>query len=570
MATSQGMRVEIKQLVALLFSRSRRRRSVKLLSLLLVSGVTNAVSLVLLIPVVAAVTSAAPVQLGPVSVSAVPVAVILLGFVIFFAITSLVSAYVNVSSIALQGQIVDQLRGQAVNAVMNARWADIQLAGNARLTAALMVDAPRTGMAINSLLVATSSAVMAVGTLVVSFVVAPQLTIIALVAMIILALVQGLALRPSHRIGGRITRNTSALQGRVINALDSLRLARAHNAAESWSQQVSGSFTDVRLAQVRQTRVSSFTNAISSIGLVIAVSVFILLALALNTPADVIILELVIMSRLAGQTRSVTRQFELMVSCLPAVAELQEIIAKAEGAREIQSGTAQHLQPVPGFPNLLEFDQVTYIHPSSGHGVAGVSFAIKPSSFAVLLGPSGSGKTTIADLSLGLLQPQSGQIRVHGCELQPATFADWRSKVAYVPQDNQLFSGTVRENLTWSAGRDVCDADCLEALTQAAVDVDKVLPQGLDTVIGDDGNRLSGGQRQRIAIARALIRQPELLILDESTSALDFETEREILAHLATQLDQFSVLCVTHRLTALDFADQRIDVAPTAAKPVTP
>src|SRR5208283_234533 len=140
-----------------------------------------------------------------------------------------------------------------------------------------------------------------------------------------------------------------------------------------------------------------------------------------------------------------------------------------------------------------------------------------------ILGPSGGGKSTFADLLIGLLTPDKGQILIDGKPLEGNMLHSWRRSVGYVPQESLLFHETLQDNMRW-ASPESSEEDIWEALELAsAMDFVKAFPEGLETVVGDRGVRLSGGQRQRIALARALLRKPTLLLLDEATSNLDAE-----------------------------------------------
>jgi ATP-binding cassette, subfamily C, bacterial len=172
-----------------------------------------------------------------------------------------------------------------------------------------------------------------------------------------------------------------------------------------------------------------------------------------------------------------------------------------------------------------------------------------------IVGPSGAGKSTIADLVMGLIQPDEGRVLVDERPLRPEQRRAWRSKIGYVPQDTFLFHDTVRENLLW-ARPDARDEELREALRLAAAE-DFVfrLPEGMETVLGDRGVRLSGGERQRLALARALLRKPSLLILDEATSNLDSENERRIQSAIEKLHGSMTILIITHRLFTTRSAD---------------
>jgi ATP-binding cassette, subfamily C, bacterial len=186
-----------------------------------------------------------------------------------------------------------------------------------------------------------------------------------------------------------------------------------------------------------------------------------------------------------------------------------------------------------------------------------VSFHIPANTTTALSGPSGSGKSTLADLLCGLLQPESGSLSIDGVALDSTSRLRWRRSIAYVQQDSFLFHDSIIANLRW-AHPDASMKDFKAALHAAAADFVFALPEGLDTIVGDAGQKLSGGERQRVALARALLAKPELLILDEATSALDLESEQLVHAALAKLRGTMTIVIIGHRLSGLNLADQHI------------
>jgi ATP-binding cassette subfamily C protein len=172
-----------------------------------------------------------------------------------------------------------------------------------------------------------------------------------------------------------------------------------------------------------------------------------------------------------------------------------------------------------------------------------------------VVGPSGAGKSTLADVVLGLLFPHGGRVEIDGVELTPARAQAWRQRVGYVAQETYLFNDTIRANLLWPRP-DASEAEMRAALVQAAAAgfVDS-LPDGLDTVVGERGRSVSCGERQRLALARALLRRPELLVLDEATSSVDPENEREIQRAVESLKGRMTILVITHRLATTRAAD---------------
>jgi subfamily B ATP-binding cassette protein MsbA len=185
-----------------------------------------------------------------------------------------------------------------------------------------------------------------------------------------------------------------------------------------------------------------------------------------------------------------------------------------------------------------------------------VNLELRPGEVVALVGPSGAGKSTIAALIPRLHMPHRGRVTIDGRDVAKVTAASLRGQIAVVPQDTILFAGTVRDNILFG-NPEASDAE-VEAAAQAAYAHDFIaaLPQRYDTLIGERGVKLSGGQRQRLAIARALIRSPKMLILDEATSSLDAEAEQEIRQALSTLISDRTTLIIAHRLSTVVHADR--------------
>ncbi len=218
---------------------------------------------------------------------------------------------------------------------------------------------------------------------------------------------------------------------------------------------------------------------------------------------------------------------------------------------------------IPDFSKEIHFRQITYHYPGSKENVlTHASMVIHRGESVGIVGPSGAGKTTSVDIILGLLCPQEGQILVDGVDIHQ-NIGDWLEQIGYIPQMIFMLDDSIRSNVAFGEPPDkISDEKVWKALEEAAVaDFVRKLPKGLDTQIGERGMRLSGGQRQRIGIARALYRNPKVLIFDEATSALDKETESAIMDSIHSLHGQKTMIIIAHRLTTIEACDHIFRVA---------
>jgi ABC-type multidrug transport system fused ATPase/permease subunit len=199
----------------------------------------------------------------------------------------------------------------------------------------------------------------------------------------------------------------------------------------------------------------------------------------------------------------------------------------------------------------LKLENISYTYPNSLEpSISRVNLEINKGDFIGLIGPSGAGKTTLVDIILGFLKPSEGTLEFNGANAHD-DIKSWRSQCAYLPQDIFLIHGTIKENITLC--RDDIEPEKLEEalkLSRLSLIVQD-LPDGLDTNIGDKGVRLSGGQRQRVSIARAIFNKSEVLLLDESTSALDSSTEADVINELMTLRNEKTIISIAHRISTL-------------------
>ena len=249
----------------------------------------------------------------------------------------------------------------------------------------------------------------------------------------------------------------------------------------------------------------------------------------------------------------ITDRPKRLALALPAYTHARDVLRALRDAAEEQADDGA---PRMTLDDGVAVRDVSFAYAAGTPVLTNVDLDVPAGKITVVTGPSGAGKSTLADILLGLIEPDRGRVSIDGKPLAGPNLRRWRRSVAYVPQDPYLFHDTVRANLRW-ARPEATEAEMWQALRRAAAaDFVAALPHGLDTIVGDRGTRVSGGERQRIALARALLTEPALLLLDEATGQLDAATERRILAGLGALRGQMTVVAIAHRSTLLDVADR--------------
>jgi ATP-binding cassette subfamily C protein CydCD len=253
--------------------------------------------------------------------------------------------------------------------------------------------------------------------------------------------------------------------------------------------------------------------------------------------------------------RQVGAQYHAAAEGLAAAEEIFEVLetpVPASGSATVPEGA-------------LSFEGVTVRYPGrSADAVSGVTFSVEPGETVALVGPSGAGKSTLLSVLLGFVRPDEGRVRAGGVDLAGADLEAWRSRIAWVPQRPHLYAGTIAENVRLAmpgAGDDAVRQALRDAGALEFVDA---LPEGVDTVLGEDGVGLSAGQRQRLALARAFLADRPVLLLDEPTAALDGATEAEVVATVRRLAAGRTVLLVVHRPALLEVADRVVRLAEPA------
>lgn len=260
-----------------------------------------------------------------------------------------------------------------------------------------------------------------------------------------------------------------------------------------------------------------------------------------------------LINRIQRPLLDMARLLPVFVNSLTSSERLMEL-------EELPLEPSAHPHPLSGSAGI-RFDNVTYRYTDSGRTVINnFTHDFRPGSFTAILGETGAGKTTLLRLMLSLVSTTEGSVTLYNGKEETPASPDTRCNFSYVPQGNTLFSGTIRENLLMGNPKATTE-QMARALRTAMADFAFNLPEGLDTICGEHGGGLSEGQAQRITIARALLRPCSILLLDEATSALDNTTERQLLLNIKQEYPDTTIIFVTHRLDAVQYADEQITIS---------
>lgn len=304
----------------------------------------------------------------------------------------------------------------------------------------------------------------------------------------------------------------------------------------------------------RVTVMTARSRLVYTCGSVLVFSALLYMAIGvIHVPLGSLLLLLIVFSRVLPMVSSAQQTYQRILHQLPAYRGIQALSRAC--AVEYVSPAENKLS----FESHIELKSISFAYPAKPETpiIRNLSLKLIKNSTTALIGPSGAGKSTLADLIVGLLKPSSGMILIDGEELDASNHTAWQRNIAYVTQDVFLFHASVRDNLTWF-NENYTDSQLWDVLKASAADFVHDLDEGLDTLLGDRGVRLSGGERQRIALARALLMKPKLLVLDESTNALDAKNLQKIQEALTALRGTITILIISHQNEMSMFADQKI------------
>lgn len=546
------------RMVALLMRTYPIRATVTVTGLAL-TGLIDGISIAMLVPLLSKVVregegtstiermvDSAFQWVGVVPTLAVLLAVIV-GTVTLKALVSLLAkAQVGYAS----AKVTADLRHKLLRSVMMAKWGHFEGLPAGRLASAVGIEAEfaaGTYVSSSKMFAALARVIVQAG---VALLISWQVTLAgAVLAGVTVVVLSGLV-RRTRELGRQRKEVMQSLTARVVEAIGGMKALKAMGAEERLAPLLEWEVR--RLQEVRRKTIVLFETVRvlpePLTAAVLAVGLYLFLHAWQGQFEAVAVLALLFLRSVQG-INQVQRAYQSLVSREAGFWFVYSLTDQAEAARETTRG--------PETPRLVKAVRVA--DASFAYGgkpvLTDVSMSIPVGHMVALTGASGAGKTTLVDLIIGLRRPWSGEVWIDDLPLARVDLRRWRSMIGYVSQDPFLFHATILVNVTLGDPRLTGD-DAETALRAAgAWDFVAALPEGLDTVVGERGSKLSGGQRQRIAIARALVRNPKLLILDEPTTALDSRTEAALCETLIGLVGEMTIVAISHQPAILEAAD---------------
>lgn len=459
----------------------------------------------------------------------------------------------------LQHRFVGYLRTRLFKTLAQAEWLYISRCKGSDLTHVLTQAIQQVQIGTFGFLTVLSGIIILAFQVGLAFWVSVPMTAMILGCSLALALLFRPLNRETHNTGKHLLAEMENLFATSGDFISGVKLAKCYGQVDRHVEKFQQHNQRIEISYLKFVRFSGKTTLFYQIGAALMLCVFFYCAFTVVAlPLPELMLLIVIFSRFLPKVAALNQNYQHLLGMLPAFESICSWQQKLEKHRERDTDKDVTF-PVPR--KAIALDQVAFSYDGNEkhYALQNVSVAFPVGQITAITGPSGAGKSTLADLLMGLLTPANGRIVIDNAPLTTTNSA-WFRQVAYVPQDAFLFHDTLRANLLW-ARPDATDAQLWQALSFAeAKTFVHELPQGLETKVGDRGTGLSGGERQRIALARALLREPSLLILDEATAAIDSVNEERILDTLGKLKKRITIIIIAHRLSKPDIVDQWVTV----------
>lgn len=474
----------------------------------------------------------------------------LIVFIVFVTLSSMFLVFARHSILRTKYAVLRDIILGTFEDFFNARWHFFSSGKQGMLLNTFTRELNIVGNAFGAMALFFANILQMAFFLAIPFYISWQVTAISLSIALLFALPFILLGRLSYRLGALNTSTSNRLMSVIQENLSLAKVVLGFGNQHKSSDNLSGAFDAHRRATLKSQTLSVAIPIVYRPFGVIMVVVALFAARRFGVPLSEIMVLLLALLQVAISIGNLAMRKNSLENFFPSYEQIKRL---REQARELKqtSGTRQF----SGFINELRIEGLSFAYPGQKPVLVDINIRISKGKMVALVGESGVGKSTFIDMAMGFHQPIKGRIMFDDVPLQDFDISSYRHRIGYVPQDSVLFNMTIKDNLLW-AYESATDKEIEEACHLANADeFIRQLPKGYNTLVGDRGVRLSGGQVQRIALARAILRKPELLILDEATSSLDTYAERLIQQAIENIAKETTVIVIAHRLSTIVNAD---------------
>ena len=453
------------------------------------------------------------------------------------------------------------LRGAMFDKIQNFSFADIDRFSSASLITRLTNDVNSIQMTVMMCLrMLVRAPVQLLSALVVCLVMNARLTLVIVVVIPVMCLLLWLIMRACERLFTRFQQKIDALNNTVQENLVAIRVVKAFVRGDFERKKFKKSNDELRdagLAAVMRVILISPVMMLSMYAAILGVMWF---GGGFVAKGELLPGELyAFFSYIVQVLMSVLMVGMCLLMLTRAVACAKRVLEVLDAEPDISDSPESHERELPESRGRVEFKNVSFKYSAAGTGddvLHGIDLTVEPGQFVAIVGGTGTGKSTLVNLIPRFYDVTQGQVLVYGVDVRDYPLEELRSRIGMVLQTNVLFSGTVRDNLLWGRA-DATEEEIRRAAKDAqALDFIEAMPQGFDTWLDQGGVNVSGGQKQRLCIARAMLRHPAILILDDSTSAVDSATEAEIRRSFSENLKDTTVIIIAQRISSVRYADK--------------
>lgn len=472
---------------------------------------------------------------------------VLIIYVLIISLNAFLTKLQTTESSRIQYGFAAYLRKKLFKSISQSQWLFFSKNPSAHFSHALTNEIERVSMGTGQFLTLIASIFVLAVYIIFAMKLSGTIAGIIFIIGVVLLLILKKKSQSSHTKGKDLTNTTKNLYSITNQHLDGMKTIKSFNMEKRNIETFSKVSNGVARKYMETIKSYADVRFLFDVGSVVILSfiVFFVVEIMKISTAELLIL-LFLFIRIIPRFSTIQRSYQYFMNMLPAFVNVINLKRECNTASENELESEEIV-----FEKEIQFQDVSFSYQNKLN-IKNLNLKINKKQTTALVGLSGAGKSTTADLVMGLLRPDQGQISIDGVELK--NFSSWRNQIGYVAQETFLFNDTIRNNLLL-ARNDASEKELNDVLKISSADFVFDLPDGLDTIIGDRGVRLSGGEKQRLALARALLRRPSLLIMDEATSNLDSKNEKKILDSIDKLHGDLTILMIAHRFSTIESAD---------------